>query len=465
MKKKVLFAAMLAVVLVFGFVVVSCDTGGGTEKRTPVIPEELQGIYKAESAEEGNTYSYTMRIYATGKGTINGTPCNFSLNENVITITMGSDTITLNYSVKATGIDFSNVENKPGVLYTVLTKFDEKSPIEREIPELDIIPTELAHVWGDSVGFLLDIDGNKTSFTHPIVFEINSDGTGKTIHTFYNTPVECKWRVNGNKLTLIFMTESCTFDYVIDASGLKLSNPVPPSSALADYVDFTAMKIVSAAPSVNKVNWDKTFDTSYAGIWYSSQTATSGLPVFKIKSDGNGQVYSGSIGGYVTCTYRSGPGSKILLDVPGFGSSMYDASIASGKLSLEKPVLATDASPALAGYDPTFGPFVQLPIDDLEWENTIPSKYVGAWEAFGVTWFTINGDRSGTVTVSNFPFQCTYSFANDGTNDKLLLNLNNFLCMFDVSIVTDQLFLSNPIPDDGLLAAYAFAFGLDKVSP
>ena len=347
--KKNFLLAMLAVLLVFGLTVTSCDNG--TTSSVAVIPGELQGIYKASG--------YTIRINANGKGSVNGTSCTFNAANNVLTIKMGTNTCTVDYAVGVDGIKFENVDSDSAVLEFVLTKFADASPIEKEIVQQSAIPAALVGTWN-----LVNALSEAPSFSAGTdIFVINADGSG-SVRAADDNSYPAAWSVTGNKLKLTWYTLVCTFTWNINSTTgyLALSSPQSADgNALEGYADWGPFENGSGGtgPNISDFTWSSSIPANLIGYWAMDTYPLFAGTIFTITTDGTGYVFSGSIGGAVPCTYKTAAGGKLLLDVPGFGSCMYDYLINGGGdvLNLDGPVLAADATSALAGYQTAFGPF------------------------------------------------------------------------------------------------------------
>jgi len=346
MKKKLIWA-LPALLLVFGLMVVSCDDGSETKKDAS-IPVELQGTYLVAG--------YVMVVNANGSGTIDGAACTFSVADPVLTVKLGADTITVNYSVGANGvIIFTNVEDKAGYLKNVFSFIAAADPVkpEQAVTKPAIIPDALVGAWGNS--------------TVSAIFVINADGTGTTYNTSTTNSDACLWSVNSNKLTLsvnygsTFGTLICTFDYAIAGGNqLTISNPVTDTSQevgnlnlsenLKGYTAFSPFNkgAIVSDPDIGSFVWRNAIPSEFTGTWSSAGV----LPIFNINADGTGTTYIGSTPSYnADSTFSmTSDKTKIKITVSGFGGVMYDCAIADGALSITDPVLATDASTGLGLY-------------------------------------------------------------------------------------------------------------------
>ena len=359
--KKTLISIILAALLVLGLVTVSCDNGT-TSGSGPVIPVELQGVYKAGG--------YTIRISANGSGSICGTPCTFSAANGVITIKMGAETVTVDYSVGTEGITFENIQAEAGVLLAVLTGFETNSPVEKEIPVQDAIPAALVGTWA-VVNAVTDELVLFKPDAGDVVFDIEANGNGKVWGSYDGNMYSCTWSVTANKITLDLtgFSMTCTFDWAITSGKLNLSNATADNAGgatLMGYEDWGPFEIGSGGmePGIDDFTWSSTIPSELVGIWKTLfdyeipglSIPFGGVTILTINTDGTGSAYMSAAPYSATCAFSvNTTNHKLKMNIQGFGSVMYDYSIVSDELYVTSPVPAVDAAAGMSSY-PLFIP-------------------------------------------------------------------------------------------------------------
>ena len=459
---KKLMVALPAILL--ALVMVACDDGSGSKSGS--IPSELTGFYTGDS--------YTIEIRGTGRGAFNGTDCTFSAEDGVLTVTMGSQTLTVDYEIIGGAVKFSNA-NGDGALKAAFEDLIAKSPVtpDKNPPNQTGIPSALVGTWNSTVTVGAFEAGTK-------FFVINANGSGTTINTTSKADDPCTWSVTGNKLTLsvyypanpAFGTLRCTFDYAIVGGKLELSNAVPDttdsiySGLLSGYVDYFPVGGVITIPEIDDFTWI-TISTDFVGTWENTGYS---WPIFVINTDGTGTVQFGvAAEAPGPCTYKmTADKAKLLLDVGAYGKCMYDVVFSNGgnTFTLSNAVADATGTGVLEAYT-YFTPVTRqgsLTIDDFTW-ITVSTEFVGTWKNIGYTWpiFVINADGTGTVqfgVAAEAPGPCTYQMTAD--KGKLLLDVGAYgKCMYAISFSnSDNTFtLSGALADatgTGVLEAYTY---------
>ena len=496
MGKKQIITAMPALLLVFGLLIVSC--GGGTPNLPPtLIPGALTGSYTFSDGHE-------LIIRANGTGTLDGEDCTFSEADGVLTVTMGGETITVDWTADVDGyIIFSNLQGDSETdlfeIFEEIVSADpvKPGPIEGGGAEPGI-PEALVGAWGNAMGWTVVLDGGVFVEDEPhlydVVIVIGADGSGKAVNPWsllWTAGVpgldDCTWSVNENKLTMNTATQTCIFDWVINAGDgkLHLSNPVPGSEefsyALAIYAeweDLEKIDDVELPPEIDDFTWTSAIPSEYRGTWATLSATFPSRRVFAIKADGSGYVYRSTVPGFGECTYQFSAGSgtesdKLLLAIDGVGRCAYECSInEDDELELSSLVYDGTSGNILSAYASLFSPMekvsasTELPFDIpvTDFLFVTPDEYTGTWNIFSdIPIFVINADLTGTVVMTGFddPLDCFIVFTADET--KMLLTIPDLggRCLFDCSLTEDEgvytLTLSNANPDAGgeFLVAYA----------
>ena len=346
--KKILFSAMLAVLLAFGLVVTACDNG--TTSSVSIIPGELQGIYQVAG--------YTMKINANGKGTIDGADCTFLAVSNTLTAKMGNDVTNVGYDVTAEGkIEFTAPTINLTYLSYVFTAIAAEPAVKPDQSSItpNVIPDALIGEW---------------EYSSQTIFIINGNGTGKVYNTGTLGYDDAKWSVPSVgklKLQVYIGTDyesDTTFDYIATTDELSIPTATAGSGlvagAISGYTAFSPMTKTSGGPTGPKIEDYKFYSdtTSIAGDWktlpsYVNIFTTIPLPselIFQVNANGTGQVYFG--GALVDCTYAiTADKTKIKVTLLGNGAFVGGYTVTSGQLSITGVTGATDilASDGAAG--------------------------------------------------------------------------------------------------------------------
>jgi hypothetical protein len=241
MKMKLLFTAMLAILLAFGMTFVSCDDGSG-DKDPPKIPTIFAGTW--DSPLYGGFTCFV--INGNGTGTVfynlNITDCTFEYSkvgavEKLKLIIPEVGGCTYDCSIVDGKLTILNPEPDNEASAALVVYSTTYGPYSRhEAPpgggddDFVVPPAALTGTWGNSAVSEL--------------FVINADGNGTTYNTVTFAADPCTWSVKDNKLKLhveypaYSLVLECIFDYVITGGALNLSNPDPADSALAGYTAF-----------------------------------------------------------------------------------------------------------------------------------------------------------------------------------------------------------------------------------
>ena len=488
MKAK-LMLALSAIVLAFA--VTSCDTTTGN--RGPIIPVGLVGYYTV--GED------TVRILGNGRGSVSGTEAIFSVTDNTLTVTMGNQTITVDFQIAANGdVTFSNIQGDTGSLRTVFQALVTASPIRPSPtpPAAAVIPPELVGTWV-LVNAVTDLGGPALgipAYTLPAgstIFEINADGTGKARNEAVAYPAhffnDASWAATPTTITLTIDMEAAglgilatTFNWSI-ASGtghLTLSGGVAANANLMsaglipfqDYSPFVRVIVEGPSPSeiINAVAWAETIREEFTGTWTTAVEAFAGRRVFAIRANGTGYVYRSTVPGFYEATYRlsqdaTATSGRLLLTIANFGRVMYTVTIAENQLTLSEPVI--DGPSALGTYGDFFNPFtrtegVELPFNysEFTWQSTIPATHTGTWSFTVLDIFTIASDGTGTVAVGQDHVPALFALCEDA--DYLLVTIPGLgRTLFEIEIDGEgQLILKSGNPDAGgeFLAGLAIFF-------
>jgi len=497
MKNKLIVTVMLAALLASGLAFFSCKNDPAP--LVAFVPAELTGTYDVAGME--------LVINANGTGTLEGADIFISESNGVLTISMGTETITVEWEADAAGlITFSAPEGADSDLKDFFQEIADAGPV---MPDkggpITGIPAALVGTWGDSYGYTTDLTGatiEDPHYKYTVVFIINADGSGKVVATGTQGLLDCNWTaVAANKIKLTYLTISCTFDWAINASDqLVVSNPDPASSILAGYKDFEPMNKVTVAPpdsgqlAINAVDWVAIgAGNPLIGSWESTSVVsnygasgaiaqypavTAEIITFVITSNpSTHRVNSGVVTNLKACEYKVGNGTDAdkFLIIYGDQQCMFTYSIATNVLTISAPVY-NSLGAALAGYT-TFGPGFnykdpgQEAINAISWV-TIGAGHdlIGSWEstAFSVyklpefITFVILEGGSGQLQAGNTAVNlqaCEYQVSDDNTKIRLIF-FGALQCMFDYSVDGDVLTISSPVANNAgsSLAGYV-AFG------
>ena len=456
---------MLAVMLVLGFVLVSCDDGSG-KTNPPVVDRGLAGIYELPDGT-------TMTINPNGTGSVDGAAASFAGTAGVLTVTIGNDVITVDFNIGTTGVTFTNVQvvqGSGGALEEAFDKFVAASPIKPGSLTPggeESLPAELVGSW----------KATSLAGAGKVVFVINSTNPqvfASIDHGATGGLVDCTWSSPASgKLKLTWTIEECTFDYSISSGQLVLSNPTPSNSVLAPYVNWGPFeKDEEGQPqiSIDDFTWINTIPEALTGTWVTesdyilNELSFGGVPILEINSDGTGGAYDSSIFGLAESTFAvTADSEKLKMTVGEYGSVMYGYEIVEGQLILT--LLVNEGTTGLAFYA-VFGPLDKdlgggdtSPIDDYTWLLTIPAEFRGTWTSSllalvsptdkDIVFVIAEDGNNGQVhsTTTDDLMACIFSFtAEDG--DKLLLDLSPYgRVMFDCEINEGDLVISNPVSD------------------
>jgi hypothetical protein len=246
MKMKLLFTAMLAVLLALGMTFVSCDDGSG-DKDPPKIPTQFVGTWDSEA---GGFTCLIINSDGTGEvflGTL--ISCNWVYSSSgvdklkMIIPNMGE--CTYDCSIVGGKLTLTNpIPDEAGAAIGVgglgvySTMF---SPYIKHIPTPPIEGGTPITGFNDIIG---SWKATNLGFAGQVVFVINADGSGQVMFSSDGTTgylSDCTWEATGDKVTLTWGTGtayemSCTFDGSLNEGGqLILAKPNPETSALAGY--------------------------------------------------------------------------------------------------------------------------------------------------------------------------------------------------------------------------------------
>jgi hypothetical protein len=245
MKMKLVFTAMLAILLAFGMTFVSCDDGSG-DKDPPKIPTKLVGTWDSALG------FHCFVINSNGTGTVYYSndpefPCMYEHSiiggvEKLKLIIPNGPECTYDCTLVGDQLTLSapNPADSPLIIYA-----STFSPYTKYVPPIgggdeefiSTIPAKYTGTW-DSIPGL-------GSGSIQGVFVINGDGTGKGL--VLSVVYDCAFMysdANGvEKLKWITPEHGeCIYDCAITGGNLVLSNPVPDSAgATAGLAVYASM--------------------------------------------------------------------------------------------------------------------------------------------------------------------------------------------------------------------------------
>jgi hypothetical protein len=251
MKMKLLFTAMLAVLLAFGMTFVSCDDGSG-DKDPPKIPSKYAGTWDSITGLPAygipGPISMVLVINSDGSGTVllsgSVVPCTYeySKSEGIDKLKMiiqGVGECTYDCSIPSSNLILENPVPDAGG--AALATYALMSPYSRYVPPPPIEGGTPITGFNDIIG---SWKATNLGFAGQVVFVINADGSGQVMFSADGTTGyldDCTWGATGDKVTLTWGTGtayemSCTFDGSLNEGGqLILAEPNPASSLLAGY--------------------------------------------------------------------------------------------------------------------------------------------------------------------------------------------------------------------------------------
>ena len=482
--KRTLILAMSAVLLTFG--IISCDTPT-TTLPTPPVPAGLVGVYATDG--------HIVVIHGHGPGTVNGFAASFAAAGNVLTVTMLSQTVTVDFNISNGAVNFSNVSGNRGTLRDVFGAFVAAEPITPgPVPVAGAIPSELVGAWVLVNQVATPPLGGAPIPADTQIFVINSDGSGTVRNEVFATHDVATWSVSGSTITLtIDYTHlgagimRCSFTWSIAGGNLTFSNAVPadPGSAvLAGYAAYGSFTRGEGALAIADFPWTSTVPADFTGTWEATANpfypdvangVVIGRRIFAIRSNGTGYLYRTAIPGFDGATFQfatSGGTDYLLLTLVGFGRAMFEISIVNDHLIL-LPFLH-EGNPILTTYA-LFAPFYRTSenaerpfnYDDFTWHAIIPDTHTGTWRLLpgflDMDIYTINADGTGTIFVNPPGIHVPAFFAVSTDNKHLLITFPGVgRILFEVSIENDVLTLENVIDDAG---GEFMALGYGELSP
>ena len=228
MKKKQLFAAMLAVMLVLGFMV-SCDDGSG-KTDPPAVPHEFTGSWGAGTP--------ILVINANGTGTIllgSVLDCTYEHSkvggiDKLTIIIEGVGECTYDVSIVAGELLLENPTN------AALEWYADNSPFAKYVPPVvGELPAELIGTWKATSGAAAGKEVFVINTVNPQVFLSNDAGaTGALGPCVWSSTASGKLTLTWDGTAFSLDVMECTFDYSINGSGqLDLSNPTGDATSVA----------------------------------------------------------------------------------------------------------------------------------------------------------------------------------------------------------------------------------------
>jgi len=234
MKTKLLFSAMLAVLLAFGLVFVSCDDGSGSNIAPPKIPRVFTG--------EWGTPTPLLVINANGTGTIfyNFDPvhaCTYehskegSVDKLTIIFADGLE-CTYDVSINSDGnLLLANPTDSAFEFYSNASPYPKY-----EAPDISgTIPVELVGSWkatnGDFSGMVVFVINN----TNP---QVLLSGTGTLSPCLWDSESTGKITLEWDGTSFGLGVLTCTFDYEIDGDGNLVLSNADGSAILAGYIPW-----------------------------------------------------------------------------------------------------------------------------------------------------------------------------------------------------------------------------------